>query len=259
MSYRDDPFFDVPKNVVSTSEGDVELPACYFDSSHYMALFRVKPEKVAEKLSGVPLRPALVSRKGVAVLSFFKYRDTSVGSYHEVGLAVLVAPEAEPVELGSLGALNDESSRGALGSYVLDLPVTTPLARAAGCEIWGYPKFVTELPIELDGDLLKTQVLDPEGKSIVELSGERGYSVPEDVPGMALVTYSMLDGRMLRTRVETRSSCRTSGGGALKLAVGDSEHRMAKNLRDLGLDGKSPKLLQTTELFQSLLFQGEPV
>jgi len=62
---------------------------------------------------------------------------------------------------------------------------------------------------------------------------------------------------MLRTRVQTRAACRTSGGGSLQLAVGDSPHRMAKNLTDLGLDGQNPKLLQTTEDFQSLLFAGQ--
>ena len=64
---------------------------------------------------------------------------------------------------------------------------------------------------------------------------------------------------MLRTRVETRATCATSGGGSLTLAVGESPHRMARNLADLGLDGQTPKLLQTTEDFQSLLFGGQPV
>ncbi len=259
MDNRDDPFFDVPKTVVPTSEGDVELPACYFDSSNYVALFRVNAAKAAEKLRDVPVQPVLVSRRAVVVLSFFKYRDTSLGPYHEVGLAVLVTPGGEQQTLGSFTDLMEESRRESFGSYVLDLPVTTPAARAAGCEIWGYPKFVTELPIEFDGEHFKGQVLDPEGKLIMELSGERGHVLPEEVPGMAVVTYSVLDGRLLRTRVETRSQCETSGGGAVRLAIGDSPHRMAKNLRDLGLDSQTPKLMQTTEQFQSLLFQGEPV
>jgi len=260
MDRRSDPFFDVPKEVVSISKGPIELPACYFDASNYLALFRVDAAKAVEKLRGTPVEPVLVSRKAAVVaLGFYKYRDTTLGPYHEVGLAILATPEGEPRELASFNDLMEPDCRESLGSWVLDLPVTTPLAEAAGREVWGYPKFVAQLPIELDGDRFHAQVLDPDGKLILELSGQRGYALPEELPGMALLTYSMREGQLLRTRVATRSCGRTSGGGSIKLVIGDSQHRMAKNLRDLGLDGKTPKLMQTTEDFQSLLFAGEPV
>ncbi|MBN1852593.1 MAG: acetoacetate decarboxylase family protein [Pirellulales bacterium] len=257
MNPIQDPFFDVPKTVVTTSAGDVALPVCYFDGSHYMALFRVSPVKVAEKLVDIPIQPVLVARKAVAMLSFFKYRDTSLGPYHEVGLSVLVSPEEEPIQLDSFNALSASSCPKTLGSYILDLPVSTPIAKVAGCEIWRYPKFVTELPIELDVDLFRGKVLDPEGGFILELAGERGLVLPETLPGPALVTYSMRDGQRIRTRIETRAKYQISGGGSIRLAVGNSPHRMAKNLHDLELDGKSPKLWQVTDQFQSLLFQGE--
>jgi hypothetical protein len=259
MNRRSDPFFDVPKTVVTTTEGEVHLPICYFDASHYMALFRVDAARAAAKLQDVPLEPVLVSRKAVAILSFFKYRDTALGPYHEVGLALLVTPRGQAQSLRSFADLLPQTRSESLGSYVLDLPVSTPLAKAAGCEIWGYPKFVTQLPIELEGELFRAQVLDPAGRRIMELAGQRGHVLPDPLPGMALVTYSVHGGQMLRTRVETRASCATSGGGSLTLAVGDSPHRMARNLTELGLDGQTPKLLQTTEDFQSLLFGGQPV
>lgn len=259
MNRRDDPFFDVPKTVTTTTEGEVHLPICYFDASHHMALFRVDAAKAAAKLQDVPLAPVLVSRKAVAILSFFKYRDTTLGPYDEVGLALLVTPQGQGMTLNSFTDLLQQSRNESLGSYVLDLPVSTPLARAAGCEIWGYPKFVGQLPITLDADRFQAQVFDPDGRLILELAGERGHMLPEPLPSMALVTYSMRGGQMLRTRVETRAACATSGGGSLRLIVGDSPHRMARNVADLGLNGQSPKLLQTTEDFQSLLFAGQPM
>ena len=76
---------------------------------------------------------------------------------------------------------------------------------------------------------------------------------------MALVTYSMQGEQMLRTRVQTRGTCQTSGGGSLQVVVGESPHRMARNVAELGLHGQTPKLLQTSEDFQSLLFGGQPV
>ena len=259
MNRRSDPFFNVPKTTVNTTEGEVQLPICYFDASHYMALFRVDAARAGAQLQGVPLEPVLVSRKAVAILSFFKYRDTALGPYHEVGLALLVTPRGQAPALGSFNDLLQQTRNEALGSYVLDLPVTTAPAKAAGCEIWGYPKFVAQLPIDLDGDGFRAEVLDPDGRRIMKLAGQRGHILPEPLPGMALVTYSMHRGQMLRTRVEIRASCATSGGGSLTLAVGDSPHSMARNLADLGLDGQTPKLLQTTEDFQSLLFGGQPM
>jgi hypothetical protein len=259
MNRRHDPFFDFPKTTVTTSEGEVQLPICYFDASHYMALFRVDAGRAAAKLQDVPLDPVLVSRRAVAILSFFQYRDTAIGPYHEVGLALLVAPRGRSPALGSFTDLLQPAYRESLGSYVLDLPVSTPLAKAAGCEIWGYPKFVGQLPIQRDENRLRAEVFDPDGRRILELSGERGLVLPDALPGMALFTYSMHGGQMLRTRIETRATCQTSGGGSLTLTVGDSPHRMSQNLKDLGLDGQTPKLLQTTEDFQSLLFGGQAV
>jgi len=259
MNRRTDPFFAVPKHVVTTSAGPVELPICYYDAAHYMALFRVDARRAADKLQGLPLAPVLVARRAVAILSLFKYRDTGLGPYHEVGLALLVSARGQALSLGSLTDLLRASDDASLGSYVLDLPVTTPLAKAAGCEIWGYPKFVAELPIELEGELLRARVADPEGGWIMELTGQRGQVLPEEPPGMALVTYSLHGDQWLRTRVETRGRCITSGGGSLRLTLGGSRHRMAQNLADLGLDGQTPKLLQTTDDFQSLLFAGQPV
>jgi hypothetical protein len=259
MNPRNDSFFDVPKTVVTTTEGEVQLPICYYDCSHYMALFRVDAAKAEAQLQDVPLEPVLVSRKAVAILSFFKYRDTTLGPYHEVGLALLVTPRSQTQTLGSFTDLLQQTRNESLGSHVLDLPVTTPAAKAAGCEIWGYPKFVAQLPIELEADRFQAQVLDADGRRIMELAGQRGHVLPEELPGMALVTFSMRGGQMLRTRVETRAACATGGGGSLKLAVGDSPHCMARHLADLGLDGQTPKLFQTTENFQSLLFGGQAV
>jgi hypothetical protein len=259
MNARNDPFFNVPKTTVTTSEGEVQLPICYFDASHYMALFRVDAARAAARLQDVPLDPVLVARRAVAILSFFQYRDTAIGPYHEVGLALLVAPRGQAPALKSFTDLLQPAYRDVLGSYVLDLPVSTPLAKAAGCEIWGYPKFVGRLPIQRDENRLRAEVFDPDGGRILELAGERGHVLPEQLPAMALLTYSMHHGQMLRTRIEIRATCQTSGGGSLTLTVGDSPHRMSVNLKDLGLDRQTPKLLQTTEDFQSLLFGGQPV
>lgn len=259
MDRRSDSFFDVPKQSVLISSGPIDVPACYFDASNYLALFQVDADRAAEKLRRFPVQPVLVSRKAMAVLTFFKFRDTTLGPYHEVGLAILATLEGEPQTQISFNDLLEPSCRESLASWVLDLPVTSPLGCAAGCEVWGYPKFVAQLPIELDGDRFDSRVVDTDGKLIMEMSGQLGYTLSDEIPGMAPQTFSMHKGQLLRTTVTTRSHCQTTGGGSIRLAIGDSQHRMAGNLRDLGLNGETPKVMQTTDDFQSILFAGEPV
>jgi len=47
-----------------------------------------------------------------------------------------------------------------IGAYVLEMPVTIPQARAAGREIWGFPKFETKIPFKLERKRFEFGVLD---------------------------------------------------------------------------------------------------
>jgi hypothetical protein len=92
---------------------------------------------------------------------------------------------------------------------------------------------------------------------IVRLNGELGLSLP--APPLSLVLYSQLDNRMLRSTVNVRGRVRLRGGGGLRVTVGDSDHDMAKNLRDLHLDGARPLFVMDTHRFQSRLNLGEEI
>ena len=259
MTARHDSFFDVPKTAAATSEGAVELPIAYYDSSYYLATFQVPVAPARQQLAGTGLEPVVVKRRAVVTLSFFKYRDTSIGPYHEVGMAVLAVPQGQPAELSSLGELVERPQQTTdTGFYVLDLPVSTPLACAAGRDIWGFPKFVTQLPISLDDKHFSAEVLDPDGASIMSLAGELGYSADTLLPGRDLITFSRLDGQLLRTHIRSRYQCQTHGGGTVQLRIGPSPHPMAHHLRALELESAVPKVVQTTEHFQSLLPAGKP-
>lgn len=250
----------MPTTTVSTSDGDVGLPIPYFDSSYYLAVFQVDAEAAQQRLDGTGLEALVARRKAILTLSFFKYRDTGIGPYHEVGLSLLAVPEGQQPQVKSLtDILEKPEAIPRAGSFVLDLPVSTLLACAGGREIWGFPKFVTELPITLAGDRFEARVLDPDGSLIMEFSGERGYGVGDELPGTDVVAFSIKDGQLLRTRIRTRYHGQVSGGGTLKVTIGNSGHRMTENLRHLGLDQLTPKLFQTTDHFQSLLYPGEPM
>jgi hypothetical protein len=256
-----DRFFDVPRTTRATSEGPVELPIFYYDVSNVVALFRASRAGAERLLAGTGLVPQLgADGSAIAALSFYEYRRTTVGVYNEVGTAVLAMPRgARPPRLGLADMFTPTAWRTA-GAYVVDLPVTTAAANAAGREIWGYPKFVTDISFRLRGREVETTVWDPGSPAggprtrIVTLAGRLGPGLP--APPMGIVTYTVLDGSLLRTCIDVRGMVRVHAPGSARLEVGPSTHRMAENLRTLGLAEACPSMVVETDRFQSRLPPG---
>jgi hypothetical protein len=251
-----DSFFQVPRTTRLTSEGSVELPILYYDVTNVIALFEGDAHAASALLEGGGLSPAL-QRGGRAPvgLSFYEYRHTSIGPYNEVGTALFGVPKGQaPSRLGMLELLRPPRERQ-VGAFVVDLPVTTAAACAAGKELWGYPKFITRIPFRLDGRKVKGAVMDPEQDvPICTLEGTLGLGAP--VPSLSLVTYTRLGGELVRTHVDVRGGATARAPGGAVLRVGPSEHPMAQRLRDLGLDGARPRLVLCTNRFQSVLHAG---
>ncbi len=254
-----DKFFQVPITTQKTSEGDVDFPILYFDTSCVTAFFLCDMAKVKEQLADVPLEPGLIIRKkAVVAIAFYEYRDTSIGPYNEVGVALPVVRDREKVHRFPLLDLYSNPEKRTTGFYVIDLPVTTAAANAAGREMWGLPKFVTEIPFELSGRNFSSAVMDPEtGKPIVTLEGKMGFGIP--TPPMHLKLYSYVDSVELATSVNVRYGSTLRTAGSMKLSVGDSSHPMAQRLRALGLNGATPSALNSTNNFQSRLNLGVPL
>ncbi|MBW1757919.1 MAG: acetoacetate decarboxylase family protein [Deltaproteobacteria bacterium] len=259
MSDHSDPFFQVPQNSHATTQGDVDLPILYFDASTLLAFFVADRDAAEAKLSSTGLRPALtIAGRALVGVAHYEYRRTGVGTYNEVGVALPVLPEGAPAPRNPIQALYGSVDQRHLGFHILDLPVTTPAANAAGRELWGYPKFVAPIPFHLTRKSFESSVTDPDGNGdIFTLSGRLLPSLP--VPPMSLVLYSHHQGDLFRTIVNVRGRANLRPGRSLQLRVGESTHRMANNLRDLGLDGARPLIVMDTHRFQSRLNAGVPV
>lgn len=253
-----DSFFQVPLTRHPTSEGEVELPIRYHEVRVAILLFEVDAGAATELLAGTGLEPA-VGRRGRATagLALYDYRATSIGPYHEVGTAIFAKRIGERVRGGVLDTLRSPARRK-VGVHVVDLPVSTPAANAAGRELWGYPKFVTELPMQLGTRELFSAVRDPDGRGdICVARGRLGSWLP--APPLSLVTYSVREGALVRTHVTVRGRTRLHGAGSVRLEVGGSPHPMARRLERLGLNDAAPFAVLATERFQSLLHAGTVV
>lgn len=252
-------FFDVPRTTEETTAGPVDLPILYYDTSYVFAFFLVDQKAAAAQLDDDALRPAMNFRgKTLIGLANYQYRNSTVGDYGEVGIALPVVPRHARSGERWLQALHcvDNPDRD-LGYQVLHLPVTTEAANAAGREIWGLPKFVTPISVHHSGRMVDVSVADPDGNgTIMNLFGRAGLGVRS--PQVPVMLYSRLDGQMLRTGVNGRGPSVLRSGGGVRLSVGESTHPMAETLRSLGMDGMAPFAIQLTHASQSRLNQGVP-
>ncbi len=256
---KDEAFFNVPRTTLSISNGEVELPVLYYDVPNLTFLFGSDYERVANKLRPFGLKPGLKwGKKAVVGLGFYEYRKTSIGSCFEVGLAIpaLMENERRPFS-GWLDMYSNLNTRKT-GFYIMNLPVTTEIAWAAGCDLWGYPKFITNIPFQWDNNFFKGQVIDPESQNpIVTVSGKIGWGIPG--PPMSMLLFSQLQGKMLSSKVNVRGVVRVGYKGSIRLQIGNSDHIMAQNFRDLGMDNSQPILAMSTQRFQSRLNLGEEI
>jgi hypothetical protein len=251
-----DPFFQYPLTAAPTSEGNVDLPILYYDNSNMITMFWVDYD-AAQAMVGPHGLTAIrfAGGKALVAFAFYEYRHTAIAPYNEVGLAIAALPKGTPAPAMPLLSLFYKLDSNRAGFYVVDLPVTTPAACAAGREIWGYPKFVTPISFSLQGARFNGSVSDPAGSgNLVTLSGKAGISVPG--PLLDLVLYSRLDGRVLRTLVNTRGGGKVGLGGSLELNIGDSSHVMSRNLHALGLQRAKPAFVSYTHKLQLRLNAG---
>ncbi|WP_051460203.1 acetoacetate decarboxylase family protein [Pseudogulbenkiania sp. MAI-1] len=254
--WQKDMFFQYPRTPLMTSEGGVDMPILYYDNSVLMAMFRVDYDKAQALVAGQGMQAVrFFGGKALAVVAFYQYRETSIADYNEVGVAIAAVPKGTAVPSFPMLSMLNSLDKAAVGFCVIDLPVTTPAACAAGKEIWGYPKFVTPIRFSLQGSRFDGAVSAPDtGKDLMQFSGKVGMGVP--APLLDLVLYSHHNGQMLRTLVNTRGGCRASLPGSLRIRVSESTHPMAQRLKALGLHNAKPLLVFRSHALQVRLNAG---
>jgi hypothetical protein len=255
-------FFDVPLTDYTTSCGVVQVPVFYQKLAMRAINYFVDYDRVLPIVKGTGLLPVrFFNRKVLTTLTFFNYQEVSLTAYDEVVLSVSVYPEAlgKPSwpSLKLLLAKKEKSWKN-MGVYVVEMVVTIPEARAGGREIWGYPKFLTQIPSELSEDRFKFAVLDPDTQEpIVDVEGELG-------PGLTtrpfdMVTFGNFHDKILRTVVEADGKVKHRRCKAIEVKVAPTKHRMAENMRALGLDKAKPFAVMTSDYLRTKLNAGKPV
>lgn len=257
---RNDGFLDHVQHAEPTSAGPMDFPILYRDIGGVTALFLVDADRVQRQLEGTGLlvAPRMPGGKAIVGVAFFTYRDCTIATYNEAAVATTAIPASRVGRLRALEALDlvKPADGRDVGTYIMQLPVTTEHARAGGVELFGYPKFVADIEFTPRGDAFTGVAREREsGEEIVRLEGRARYSLP--VPGGDVITWSRLGGRLLRTHIAMEQALRVAPGRGFRLAVGRSRHPMAAQLRELGLDGARPFTVLRSDAYRSVLPLGK--
>lgn len=246
-----------PQQDLPLSVGSMKLP-CHFRDVHYaVALFAAEREKVVPFFAGKRLSPALPwpGGKVMVAMGLIQYKDSDLGAYNEVILAVPCVREGTSTGSMNWAGLLRGTDDLRVGMHILHIPVTTERSRIAGQECWGYPKRVLPIEHALDGREVVSKVMDERGETILQCSGDKGFGMP--IPTLQLMTYSFLHGTMLRTPVRVRGGLQWHPFADIRLSLGPSQDVMTEDLRRMGLDGARAKFFLDSPGFQAVFGAGQ--
>lgn len=210
-------------------QGDrVVLPVEIRDAAVASAMFPV-PAAAAQAViaySGLEVVRPLPGR-AVCSLAFVRYADGDLGPYHEFAVAFLVRPPDGPPDSPPDGPPRK------VGAFIHWLPVNQAFTLEAGRTIWGFPKEMADIRMDL-ASRTKRCLVRVDGRTALELHVRPGVPVPSGRGAPSVDAYSCMDGVTRRTPwTLSPGGVRMRPGGAL-LKLGD--HPVAHELRGLGLD-----------------------
>ncbi|OBA84398.1 acetoacetate decarboxylase [Mycobacterium sp. 1164966.3] len=234
-------FRRLPKTKVESPIGPTLTPNFYYRISTarltMLARSREIRTRLPDELAPLEVAPGI----GLVSVIFFRYDVCDIDFYNEAAVGVAVRP-ARHGRLGFAdfvaGLANDH-----LHSYVLSLPVNTDIAQVRGHDGYGFPKWVTDIDVDIDASKTTARVANDTGETDLALSvatpEQTKYPAGERVS--TLTSYTLIDRAWHSTLSQTNV---LAAGSALfprdvDLEIGSG--RMADDLRSL-------KTLRTVQL-----------
>ncbi len=209
---------------------DLGYPTLFRDGRSAQGLFVVNAGVVNELIADSGFRAAEIAPgRGVLSLNCVHYTDTDCGTYLETTQTFFVDRVGGGSRIPYLGTWAD-LARGRVASYTWALQVTTVLSQQAGIQMWGFPKTIEDIELDLSAGWARFS-MRMDGRDVfryaVRAEGSRApaplatpvYSIWESAPHVSMLSQ------------EYRDAGYRPGGGVLELG----DHPMADQLRALGL------------------------
>ncbi len=223
------------------------MPIACDDASLVGVVYAVDRRKALALLPTDLVEPLVTVGRALALVVAFDYRQTGIGPYGELGLAILA--KCRGVKTSAVMAITKPASVRRAGWFVVNLPVTTELALAAGVEIYGYPKYLSRITSQFAPSYAHV-VLNHE----LEIDS-RGWR-PIAWPAQPIVTLTQFDDRILRTQIEPNYNLSYGGPWSTSLRIiGDGP--CATTANQLGLHCCRPLVTFRTDHMRSSLPAGE--
>lgn len=195
----------LPKTRVESMIGPTLTPNFYYAMSKAQITYLAPVSALRNRLPA-GLDPLTVA-PGVGLFSvvFFRYDVCDIDFYTEatVGIAVKEVRHGNfpPVDL--LSALGNDH----LYSYVLSLPVNTEIAQVRGHDGYGFPKWVTDIDVDIDARRATARVANDDGGTDITLNvaTPRQKRVASGTSVSTLTSYTELGGGWNQTLSQTNN------------------------------------------------------
>lgn len=230
-----------------------------FDDVHYIAaLYTANEEKIDSLLNGTGLKAGLYFfGKPVVALGLIEYKQSDLGAYNEIILAIPVIKSHEKTSWRNWLDLYAGFKKRKGGQYIIHIPVTTQQSVDAGRNIWGYPKTLRPIQHDFTNNKVETKLYNNSNQPLLNVSGNLGAGIP--IPTMQLMTYSFLKEKLIKTNVNIFSGMTWKPGSQLKIQVNDSTDPIGKDIIELGISNKVPIFTIESKRFKAHFNQGQQI
>lgn len=226
-------FRPLPKARVDSPIGPTLTPNFYYRMSSarvtMLARSRAIRARLPRELAPLEIAPGL----GLVSVMLFCYDVCDIDSYNEAAVGVAVRPARH----GRFGAIDLATAlvNDDLHSYVLSLPVNTEIAQVRGHDGYGFPKWVTEVDVDINGDRVTGRVANDAGETDLALSASSPHQTTRRSGEMVstLTSYTSINGAWHCTLSQTNALI--AGGASFPRGVDLrlGQGRMSEDLRSL--------------------------
>lgn len=223
---------------MSVDHGPVRFPLAATNAGLLGATFSVPVEQAWSLLPATErLVPVRVTPRRAAILFFaWDVRRSDLGPYRELGVALPVALDASKATSPLPPQLWRDSS---LGLYNVELPVDRERCATIGAALLGLPHVVGDATTEIDARGGQAE-FSFGNRPMAELAVRLTRYPRERRHDLSFQTYSLLEGRILRTRVSATGEGYRGRRGTAEITFGD--HRRAQRLARLDLSRRPLEL-----------------
>lgn len=226
-------FRSLPKTQVQSAIGPTWTPNFYYAMSKAQITYVAPTAALRSRLPG-ELDPLQVA-PGIGLFSvvFFRYDVCDIDFYTEatVGIAVRPARHGRLAAVDTVAALTNDT----LHAYVLSLPVNTEIAQVRGHDGYGFPKWVTDIDVNIDERRTRARVAGDDGGTDIALDAAtpKQHRVSSGRQVSTLISYTQLNGGWHATLSQTNTLAAGSQRLPREMPLQLGTGRLADDVRSL--------------------------